>query len=95
MKTVLVVGGERHIVRLCQVNLQRAGFNVATASDARQALKEITAQPPDLIMLDDLMLPLERSRFLEMLQSSRNTRDIPLMAIPRGPNRDNHFTNQL
>ncbi|HOQ28649.1 MAG TPA: two-component system response regulator, partial [Armatimonadota bacterium] len=36
-KRILVVDDERHIVRLVQVNLERAGYEVVTAFDGKEA----------------------------------------------------------
>ena len=36
-KKILVVDDERHIVRLVQVNLERAGYEIVTAYDGVEA----------------------------------------------------------
>ncbi|HOS44614.1 MAG TPA: response regulator, partial [Armatimonadota bacterium] len=54
-KKILAVDDERHIVRLIQVNLERAGYTVITAYDGREALQKIEAENPDLVVLDVMM----------------------------------------
>ena len=53
---ILVVDDEPSIVEVVSLYLQRGGFQVITASDGASALKELTRQVPDLVILD-LMLP--------------------------------------
>lgn len=53
---VLVVDDEPDISALVAFHLARAGYRVRTASSGPEALDAVTADPPDLIVLD-LMLP--------------------------------------
>src|SRR5699024_7768445 len=53
---IMVVDDEPSIVTLLSVHLQKADYEVLTASDGQTALKEIISREPDLIVLD-LMLP--------------------------------------
>jgi two-component system KDP operon response regulator KdpE len=53
---ILVVDDERPIRRALEVTLGKAGYTVATATDAADALTQAALNPPDLIVLD-LMLP--------------------------------------
>jgi two-component system OmpR family response regulator len=53
---VLVVDDEANITDLLALALRYEGFEVATASDGRSALKEAKSSPFDLIILD-VMLP--------------------------------------
>ena len=75
-KTVLAVHPERHIRRLIEVHLQRAGYHVLTATDAVETFSLIQAQHIDLIMLDWMLLDLQIS-----LQNHPATRDIPVRMI--------------
>lgn len=54
-KKILVVDDEPHIVRLCQVNLERAGYQVVTARDGIEGIEKIKNEKPDLIILDIAM----------------------------------------
>jgi two-component system OmpR family response regulator len=53
---VLVVDDERNIADVVAMALRYQGFEVETAGDGRDALKEVEAFRPDLIVLD-VMLP--------------------------------------
>ena len=45
-KKILAVDDERHIVRLVQVNLERAGYTVVTAFNGKEALEQVEAEQP-------------------------------------------------
>jgi two-component system alkaline phosphatase synthesis response regulator PhoP len=55
-ETILVVDDEPHIVELAALYLRNEGYHVVTASDGEQALAQIAAAHPALLILD-LMLP--------------------------------------
>jgi two-component system, OmpR family, KDP operon response regulator KdpE len=56
--TVLVIDDEPPIRRLLRVSLVASGYRVAEAEDAAGALRLLTAEKPDMIILD-LGLPDE------------------------------------
>lgn len=56
MKRILVVEDEPHIAHLVRFTLERAGFAVRTVDRCAEALRELAAEPFDLVVLD-LMLP--------------------------------------
>src|SRR5690348_13239598 len=55
MKKVLAVDDQPQIVRLIQVNLQKADFEVITAFDGDEALQQLHDHRPDLVILDVIM----------------------------------------
>ena len=55
-QTILVVDDEPSIVEIVTLYLQRAGYTVRSAADGHAALRALTAEKPDLVVLD-LMLP--------------------------------------
>jgi len=80
-KRILAVDDERHIVRLIQVNLERAGYQVATAFDGSEALKKVEAEKPDLIVLDVMMPRMDGFEVLKRLQANPDTRGIPVIML--------------
>ena len=54
-KRILVVDDERHIVRLVQVNLERAGYEVVTAFYGKEAVGKVKEVNPQLIVFDVMM----------------------------------------
>lgn len=80
-RKILAVDDERHIVRLIQVNLERAGYQVVTAFDGRDALKKVEAEKPDLVVLDVMMPHLDGFEVLKRLQANPATREIPVVML--------------
>lgn len=54
---VLAIDDEEDILRLIQIKLKKAGFEVLTARDGQEALERALAEKPDL-MLVDVMMPM-------------------------------------
>lgn len=49
---ILIVEDDAHIRRLLRATMQRAGHDVAEATDARQALALVDIEKPDVVLLD-------------------------------------------
>ncbi|MEM0011514.1 MAG: response regulator [Candidatus Bathyarchaeia archaeon] len=80
-KKILVVDDERPIVRLVQVNLEHAGYEVVTAYDGREALEKVEQEKPDLIILDVMMPQMDGFEVIQRLQANPKTRDIPVIML--------------
>ncbi len=80
-KRVLAVDDERHIVRLVQVNLERAGYDVITAYDGVEALEKVAEEPPDMIVLDVMMPRMDGFAVLAELKKNPKTADIPVIML--------------
>jgi two-component system alkaline phosphatase synthesis response regulator PhoP/two-component system response regulator VicR len=80
-KTILAVDDEKHIVRLVQINLQKEGYNVVTASNGREALDKVNAERPDLIIMDVMMPELDGFGALKILKDDASTATIPVIML--------------
>lgn len=79
-KTILIVEDEEHLRELVRAVLG-PGYRYAEASDGIEALSQLQARTPDLVVLD-LMLP--QTSGLEVLQAIRRdpeTRDTPVVVF--------------
>ena len=77
-KRVLVAEDDREIVKVVRAYLERAGFNVLTAYDGREALLMARQERPDLVILD-LMLP--EMDGLDVCRHLRRESDIPIIML--------------
>ena len=80
-KKILAVDDEKHIVRLVQVNLERQGYEVITASDGKEALEKVASEKPDLLVLDVMMPYMDGFEVLQNLRRNPETREIPVIML--------------
>lgn len=80
-KKILVVDDERHIVRLVEVNLARAGYDVSVAYDGVEALEVFAKEKPDMVVLDVMMPRMDGFEVLKKLQADPNSQDVPVIML--------------
>lgn len=78
---ILVVDDEEDIRDLVCMNLRRAGYAVAEASDGLQALGQVRRTSPDVIVLDVMMPELDGLGVCRQLRSDPETADIPIIML--------------
>src|SRR5262245_29518862 len=52
---VLAVDDEPDVLRLVEIKLRKAGFDVFTARDGQEGLEQAIAERPDVVLLDVMM----------------------------------------
>lgn len=90
-QVILIVDDEPLIVRLIQVNLERAGYAVQTAANGQEALQKLEEAEilPDLILLDGIMPYMDGFEALTRIKSDPKLQDIPVvMTSARSRNAD-------
>ena len=81
-KTVLLVDDDADFVEMNRVLLQENGYTVRAAFSGRQCREEVSAHPPDLIILDMVMENREDGFDVSReLRNSEHTKSIPLVMI--------------
>lgn len=68
---VLVVDDERHIARVLEFVLKKAGYEVVVAYDGEQALSEVKRFAPDALLLDLVMPKLSGLEVLKQLRADQ------------------------
>jgi CheY-like chemotaxis protein len=91
---VLAVDDEPAIRRLIQVHLERAGYEVLLARDAHEALAQVRARRPDLILLDVIMPGPDGFQVLEALKADPATGEIPVIMLTARSD-DDHMRHGL
>src|SRR5256714_14369876 len=77
-QSVLVVEDEHSIASFVSLYLKNAGYRVRTAANGRDALAQVAAEQPDLIVLD-LMLPDIDG--IEVCKRIRQRSDVPILML--------------
>lgn len=80
-RKILTCDDEKNIVRLIQVNLERQGYEVATAYNGRECLEKVAEDKPDLIVLDLMMPEMTGFEVLEELKKNPETQNIPVIML--------------
>src|SRR5438128_1499074 len=81
VREVLVVEDEPDIRRLIVLHLERDGFRCRTAANGPEALREVKAAVPDLVVLD-LMLPqLDGLEVCRRLRRDASTAAVPIIML--------------
>jgi two-component system, OmpR family, alkaline phosphatase synthesis response regulator PhoP len=80
-KRILAVDDEKNIRRLVEVNLARAGYQVETACDGREALERVALRRPDMVVLDVMMPFIDGFEVLRRLKADPGTADIPVLML--------------
>lgn len=78
---ILVVDDDFRNMELLHTYLGSIGYEVMTASNGLQALEIVTAQPPDLILLDVMMPGLDGLEVCARLKAKEETRLIPIVMV--------------
>ncbi len=78
MKTILVVDDELKITNLVRDYLVRAGFQVLTAADGREALAAARERKPDLLVID---LGLPDIDGLDVTRTLRKESSVPMIIL--------------
>src|SRR6266496_5203396 len=80
-KRILIIEDERDVVDLLTLNLRKAGYTLATATDGAAGLDKARSETPAFIILD-LMLPkMPGLEVCKILKSDPGTRHIPIMML--------------
>jgi len=80
-KKILVVDDQKHIVRLVQITLEKAGYEVVTAYDGVEALEQVEKENPDMIVLDVMMPRMDGFEVLSRLQADPRHQHIPVIML--------------
>jgi DNA-binding NtrC family response regulator len=77
MTKLLVVDDEKNVRKLYETELQREGYDVASAESAEEALEQIAEDPPDLVVLDIRLDGMDGIDCLRTIMAKR--RDLPVI----------------
>jgi CheY-like chemotaxis protein len=78
---ILVVDDEQDIVTIIGKVLKKSGYEVTTAYDGIECIKKVETEPPDLILLDNIMPNMDGQAVLEKLKASKKTAYIPVIMV--------------
>jgi DNA-binding response OmpR family regulator len=80
-KTVLVADDDADIRELVAYRMTRSGYAVLQASNGEEALELVTAELPDLAILDVMMPRLDGFEVVRRLRAQEETARIPIILL--------------
>lgn len=78
---ILIVDDEPDVVSLIERTLKSDGFEVVKAFDGIGALDLVSAEKPDLVLLDLMMPMMSGYEVCQQIKSNPQTRDIPVVCL--------------
>jgi phosphate regulon transcriptional regulator PhoB len=78
---VLIVEDERDIRDLVVHHLKREGYQVSAASSGEEALRQVQAAPPDLVLLDLMMPAMDGLEVCRRLRQDPATAMLPIVML--------------
>ncbi len=78
---ILVVEDEPYIRQILKVQLQSAGYCVATAENGVKGLEEVKKDRPDLVLLDLMMPDMDGHEVCKRLKGRHETSNIPVIIL--------------
>ncbi len=81
MKKILITEDDPFVARIYQTRFRSEGFEVSIAGDGSRAIRQLTANPPDVVLLD-LMLPqINGVEVLKFIRANDALRDVPVLVL--------------
>jgi len=81
MKQILVVDDDQLMHRLFQHHLEKAGYQMLSAVNGREALEIASRENPGLIVMDIMMPEVDGLAALRELKKAEETKTIPVIVI--------------
>ena len=80
-KKILIVEDEESLLKLESILLTTKGFHVQGVTTGVAALKAVTENPPDLVLLDIMLPEMDGFEVCQQIKDSPQTRHIPVILL--------------
>ena len=78
---ILCVDDRKDILELIKVMLEKEGYDVSVSESGEDALRQISVEVPDLILLDIMMPIMPGLEVLKKIISGDKTRNVPVIML--------------
>jgi DNA-binding response OmpR family regulator len=84
MKKILITEDDKAVAKIYRDKFENEGLQVVVVGDGDEAIREVTTNPPDAVLLD-LMLPgISGVEVIEFIRRQKATRDLPVIVLSSG-----------
>ena len=80
-KKVLIIDDDVKLTEIYSEVLKGAGFEIVVVNQANTAIESISAQRPDLVLLDILMPEVSGLELLETIKNNESINQIPIVFL--------------
>ena len=87
-KRILLVDDDPDVLETVKFFLNTSDFRVFIARNGREALKQISAEKPDLVLLDIIMPVMDGLEVCKRLKNDPTTKPIPIIMLTAGGRRE-------
>ncbi|MCX6682031.1 MAG: response regulator [Methanoregula sp.] len=84
-RRIMVVEDDQPILELMEILLRRLGYEPILVMNGLEALEEVKKSPPELILLDIMMTPINGWEILEKLRGEYGQKDLPVLLFTAAP----------
>ena len=81
----MVVEDDRPILDMMDLLIRRLGYEPVLEPDGLLALESIRKNPPALILLDIMMVPIDGWTLLQRLRAEKGMQEIPVILLTAAP----------
>jgi CheY-like chemotaxis protein len=81
----MVVEDDQPILELMDLMIRKLGYEPVLIANGLEALELIQKEPPALILLDIMMVPINGWEFLEKLRGDLGVREMPVILFTASP----------
>ncbi len=93
---ISIVEDEPNIVESLSFVFSREGWQVAAALDGATAIERLLSEPPDVLVLDVMLPPLNGFEVLKRLRSEASLKHLPVLVLTaKGQEKDRHTAMRL
>jgi two-component system, OmpR family, alkaline phosphatase synthesis response regulator PhoP len=85
---ILAVDDEPDVLRLVEIKLKKAGFDVLTARDGEEGMRKALAEKPDVVLLDVMMPKMDGYTAAQQIKASADPTPIVIMLTAKGQEAD-------
>jgi two-component system, sensor histidine kinase and response regulator len=85
---ILVIDDQETNVHVLGTMLGQQGFEIVAATDGEDALRQIGARPPDLVLLDVLMPGIDGFEVCRRIRERQETKHIPIIFLSSADDKD-------
>jgi DNA-binding response OmpR family regulator len=85
IRRVMLVEDDQPILEMMEILLRKIGYEPLLVPDVREALERVRTDPPDIVLLDIMMTPVNGWEFLDMVRNEYNIRDLPILLFTAAP----------